>query len=428
MNQTLNVAIVGLGTVGSGVFRILKDNSELIKSRTGKEVKLYAVSYRDTKLSKKELKNVEKLDALALAKDPKVDVIVELIGGASGIAYELCKAALENKKSVVTANKALIAHHGLELAKIAEKNKVTLAFEAAVAGGIPVIKSIKEGLAANNITSVSGILNGTCNYILTTMEKDRRDFGSALKEAQSLGYAEADPSFDIDGVDTAHKLAILSSLAFGTEVNIKATYIEGIRNISLVDIDYALELGYRIKLLGLTQRKPEGITQYVHPAMVKKESPLANVDGVLNALVVESDFMGSLLLEGAGAGSRPTASAVVADIIDIASGRKTSTFNVPVSLLKKAKFVPIEEHEGAYYMRLTVIDKSGVLAGIASIFKDENISLESLLQRGRLSGKPVSIVLITHETTENAILNALKKLAKSKYVIEPPCIIRIQGE
>ena len=308
----------------------------------------------------------------------------------------------------------------------AEKLGVSLAYEAAVAGGIPIIKALREGFAGNVIQRVYGILNGTCNYILTTMRATGRDFGDVLSEAQKLGYAEADPAFDIDGVDAAHKLAILASVAFGTEVDFKNVHVEGIRRISALDITYAEQLGFRLKLIGLAMRDNGGIAQRVYPCMIAPDSPLAAVEGVFNAVVTEGDFMGRSVLEGRGAGAGPTASAVVADLVDIASGRHVPTFGVPVAGLTKLPSIPVAERVGAYYVRLVVVDRPGVFADVAAAFRDEAVSMESVLQRGRDDKANVNVVIITHETKEAALVRALKKLEANAAVVETPHMIRIE--
>jgi homoserine dehydrogenase len=309
---------------------------------------------------------------------------------------------------------------------MAERAGLALAYEAAVAGGIPIIKSLREGFAGNAITRIYGILNGTCNYILTTMRETRRDFADVLKDAQSLGFAEADPSFDVDGVDAAHKLAILASVAFGCEVDFKAVHVEGIRRISALDITYAEQLGFRIKLIGLAARTNGGIEQRVHPCLIAPDSPLAAVEGVFNAVVTEGDFVGRSVLEGRGAGAGPTASAVVADLIDIAAGRRVPTFGVPAASLKKLPTLPVARRVGAYYVRLVVMDRPGVFADIAAAFRDESVSMESVLQRGRNSGADVNVVIVTHDTEEGPLARALNKLEANAAVVEPPNMIRIE--
>jgi homoserine dehydrogenase len=335
-------------------------------------------------------------------------------------------AALAAGKPVVSANKALLAVHGAELALAAEQAGVPLAFEAAVAGGIPVIKALREGLAGNRITRVAGILNGTCNYILTVMREHGREFADVLAEAQKLGYAEADPSIDIDGIDAAHKLAILAALAFGRPVAFDAVYVEGIRRITALDIAFAAEFGYRIKLLGLARRSRVGISARVHPCMVPQAAPIARVDGVFNAVVADGDFVGRLMLEGRGAGAGPTASALAADLIDIARGRTTPVWGAASEDLADVPSVPMEAHTGAYYLRLMVVDRPGVIADVTAVLRDQGISLESMLQRGRSPGEAVPVVLVTHETRESAMRGALAEIGAMETVLEAPTVIRIE--
>ncbi|MGE3335413.1 MAG: homoserine dehydrogenase [Rhodospirillaceae bacterium] len=426
----LKVAIAGLGTVGAGALKILHTNAVEIAARCGRPIQVTAVASRDRKKDRgvplDGLKWFD--DAAAMAGEADVDVVVELIGGSEGIARQTVEAAIAKGRHVVTANKALLAHHGVALATAAEKAGLSLNFEAAVAGGIPIIKALREGLAANKIRRVAGILNGTCNYILTTMRASGRSFADVLKEAQDLGYAEADPSFDIDGTDAAHKLAILASVAFGAPVDIKAVHVEGIRHVSSLDLQYAEEFGYIIKLLGVAERLDrEGgvLMQRVYPCLIKPDMPLANVDGVFNAVVAEGDFVGRSVYEGRGAGAGPTASAVVADLMDIASGRKVPTFGIPVAALKTIPNVPVAAHVGEYYVRLLVVDRPGVFADIAMAFRDESVSMESVLQRGRNAAN-VNVVIITHETQEAPLLRALKRLQANAALVEPPHMMRIE--
>lgn len=429
MKPPLKIAIAGLGTVGVGTVRLLQQNAELIARRAGRRLVLAAVAARDKARDRGiDLSGVRwEDDATALARAPDVDVVVELIGGSAGPARRLVHAALENGKHVVTANKALIAESGAELARIAERRGVALAFEAAVAGGIPILKALREGLAANNVRRVYGILNGTCNYVLTAMRDTRRDFADVLAEAQRMGYAEADPSFDIDGIDAAHKLSLLAAVAFGTEVDFSGVHVEGIRHVSALDIEFADELGYRIKLLGLARLTESGLEQRVHACMVPRSTPIAHVDGVFNAVVVEGDFVGRVMLEGRGAGAEPTASAVVADLIDIAGARAAPGFAVPASALVRAAAVPIERHRGAYYVRLMVVDRPGVIADVAAALRDEAVSMEQMIQRGRAPGEAVPVVLTTHETEEAAMRRALDRIAGLDTVLEPPRMIRVEN-
>jgi homoserine dehydrogenase len=427
VKKPLHIAIAGLGTVGSGVIKILAAKAEQIARKTNRHVTVTTISARD----RQRERSIDITpytwadDAESLAFAPGIDVIVELIGGADGTAFRLCENALKQGKHVVTANKALIAKHGVYLANLAEEHKVTLAFEAAVAGGAPVIKLLREGLSANNFTRLYGIMNGTCNYILTTMQATGRDFGDVLDEAQALGYAEADPSFDIDGVDTAHKLAILTSLAYGVPVTMEALSIEGIRRITQTDIHYAAELGYAIKLLGLCELTDAGLMQRVHPCMVPLSNAIASVDGVYNAVVLEGDAVGRLMLEGRGAGESPTASAVVADLIDIACNRFTYPFTVAAHDLQQLPHATIESLHGAYYVRLTVIDQPGVLADITQELSKDGISIESLLQKGTQDQDNVQIIITTHATTEKAMMKAIAHINNFSWAREAAHIIRI---
>jgi homoserine dehydrogenase len=425
----LRIGIAGLGTVGAGTIKLLESQAALISLRCGRDIKVTAVSARDKAKDRGVDLSGYKWhdDPVGLASDDEVDVIAELIGGEDGAAKVLVEAAIANGKHVVTANKALIAHHGTELAKSAEAANVALAFEAAVAGGIPIVKAMKEGLAANNISRVFGILNGTCNYILSEMRETGKDFEIVLKEAQDLGYAEADPAFDVDGVDAAHKLAILTSLAFGCEVNFKDVYIEGIRHVSPLDIEFADDLGYRIKLLGIARKTDQGIEQRVHPCMVPLDAPIAHIEDVFNAVVADGDFVDTTMYEGRGAGEGPTASAVVADIVDIASDRRSNTFSIPADKLSKMKVAPISSHVGSYYVRFMVADKPGVFAAIASALHDNNVSMEAILQRGRSESEAVPVVLTTHEADEASMIATLEAIEKNEAVVEPPRLIRIES-
>jgi homoserine dehydrogenase len=421
--RPLAIAIAGLGTVGAGVAKLLRDNANLIAARAGRPIVVTAVSsrerHKDRGIATSGMRWYD--DPVALAGDTGVDVVVETIGGSEGPARALVEAALTAGKSVVTANKALLAVHGAALARMGG----TLAFEAAVAGGIPAIKAIREGLAANRLSRVAGILNGTCNYILTTMRERGLQFAEVLNEAQKLGYAEADPAFDIDGVDAAHKLAILAALAFGRPVDLAAVHIEGIRDVSALDISLAEELGFRIKLLGIATRSAAGVSTRVHPCMVPKGAAIARVEGVFNAVVAEGDFCGRVMLEGRGAGAGPTASAVVADLIDIARGRLTPVWGAET--LEDVPSLPMEAHVGAYYLRLIVLDRPGVIADVTGILRDERISLESMLQRGRAPGEAVPVVLTTHDCEERQMRVAITRIAALETVVEPPALIRIEA-
>ncbi len=424
--RPLAIGVAGLGTVGAGVLKLLADNAALVAARAGRPIAVVAVSARDR--SRDRGVNTAGLrwydDAVALAADAGVDVVVELIGGSEGSARNLVEAALAAGKPVVTANKALLAIHGAALAEAA--GTTPLAFEAAVAGGIPAIKALREGLAGNNISRVAGILNGTCNYILTTMREQGREFADVLGEAQKLGYAEADPSFDIDGVDAAHKLAILAGLAFGRPVEFGALHVEGIRAVSALDFQMAEELGYRIKLLGIAERGPNGVSARVHPCMVPQAAPIARVDGVFNAVEVVGDFCGKVVLQGRGAGAGPTASAVVADLIDIARNRHTPVWGSAVGALPALPMLPMAHHSGCHYLRLMVVDRPGVIADVTAVLRDHGVSLESMLQRGRAPGEAVPVVLTTHECQEAAMHAALARIEALAAVVEKPALIRIE--
>ena len=428
MTSPLRIGIAGLGTVGAGTVEVLQTHAEQLARRAGRPLAVTAVSARD----KAKDRGVDLAglawhdDALALAADDGVDVVVELIGGEDGIAKQLCEAAVAAGKHVVSANKALLAHHGTALAEGAEANGVTLAYEAAVAGGIPIVKALREGLAANRIERLYGILNGTCNYILTDMAQSGREFDDILAEAQELGYAESDPSFDIDGVDTAHKLAILASLAFGTRVDFAGVHVEGIRPVSPIDIEFARELGYGIKLLGGAARTADGIEQRVHPCMVPVDSPINHVSGVFNGIEVAGDFVDTTIYEGRGAGAGPTASAVVADLVDLSRGHAVPAFAVPAAELAPAATADMANHRGPYYVRLMVVDKPGVFAGIASSLSDNSLSMESVLQRGRAPGEPVPVVMTGHDTKESDMLRTLDDIGALEAVVETPRMIRIE--
>nr|WP_210340243.1 homoserine dehydrogenase [Microvirga splendida] len=440
VTRPLRVGIAGLGTVGASVIRILDRQNEAIAQRGGKPVQVVAVSARDRSKDRGfDLARFTWFDnPVELAGAADVDCVVELVGGADGAALETVRTALSGGKHVVTANKALLAKHGLELAKLAEDKGVSLAFEASVAGGIPIIKTLREALPANRISRLYGILNGTCNYILSRMELEGLTFQECLKDAQRLGYAEADPTFDVEGFDTAHKLAILTSLAFGTQIDAEAIYVEGISSIAPLDLAMAKELGFRIKLLGVAERTKTGIEQRVHPTMVPRTSSIAQVMGVTNAVTIDADAVRELTLIGPGAGGDATASAVVADIADVATGKVQPLFGAPIDRLEKAARAPMQRHEGGYYIRLTVHDRPGVAAGVATRMAEAEISLESILQKrsetaaskdphGR-SGTPVPLVLITYAATEASIRSALENIMGDGLIAEPPQVIRIERE
>jgi homoserine dehydrogenase len=437
MTDELKLGLAGIGTVGGGLLRLIEARSKSLSARAGQPINVVAVSARNKR--KKRGVDLSKFrfvqDPVALATDPGIDVFVELIGGEEGIAKEAIEAALHAGKHVVTANKALLAHHGASLAALAEKQGVTLNFEGAVAGGIPVVKVIREALQGNDISRVYGILNGTCNYILTLMEREGRSFADVLKEAQSQGYAEADPTFDIGGFDTAHKLALLTSLAFGTRTNFDAIYIEGIETITPADIEAADDLGYRIKLLGVALRTDSGIEQRVHPTMVPKDTAIAEVDGVSNCVAIDGDFVGDVMLIGPGAGSGPTASAVMSDLIDIARGHILPPFGIKAKDLKPYRKAQMRAHEGGYYIRLSVYDRTGAFAAIAQRMADQRISIESIVQRrpqtelagqGRPESGRAAVVIVTHQTTEAAVRKALAAIERDGHVDAKPQMIRIE--
>jgi homoserine dehydrogenase len=438
MASPLKIGIAGLGTVGASVVRLIERQRDALATRCGRPIEVVAVSARSRSkkrdIGRKSLRWVA--NPITLATDPEIDVFVELIGGEGDPAKAAISAALAAKKSVVTANKALLARHGVALATMAEKNQVALNFEAAVGGAIPIVKTLREGLTGNSLARIYGILNGTCNYILTRMEQEKLAFADCLKEAQRLGYAEADPTFDIGGFDTAHKLAILTSLAFGTEVDAEAVHVEGIESISLEDLKAADELGYRVKLLGVAQRTSAGIEQRVHPTMVRKGTVIAGIDGVTNAIAIDADTM-ELTLMGPGAGGAATSASVVAVLTDLAAGRRAPSFGRPVTGLTKAQRAPIQRHEGGYYIRLAAVDRPGTAATIARRMADENISLESIVQRGRdrkphggedprSIDTPASVALITYATSEDAVRRALSAIEHDGVIAEQPHMIRIE--
>ncbi|HAX91636.1 MAG TPA: homoserine dehydrogenase [Rhodospirillaceae bacterium] len=428
--KKLNIAIAGLGTVGCGTYQLLKDNAASIEESIGTSIHVVAVSARDRDKPRPiDLAGVRFVeDTLALADLPDVDVVVELIGGIEGVAKNLCEKALSNGKSVVTANKAMLAHHGVALGALAEKNDVSLSFEAAACGGIPIIKTMREAMVGNRILSVQGIMNGTCNYILTRMARDHLEFADVLAQAQALGYAEADPTADVDGFDTAHKLCILTALSFGVKPTMASVSIEGIRRISSVDLAYAAELGYRLKLLGVAKLHKDGIEQRVSPCLVPLSSTLASVDEVLNAVQLQGDAVGPLNLIGRGAGAQATASAVVGDLIDLARGHKVNPWIRPSSSLTDFTPLPLEGRIGRWYLRLQVTDKAGVLADIAAILRDNAISIESLLQRGKQDGTGVPVIIVTHQTNEAKLRAALAQMAVLDTVWEEPLCLRIEQE
>jgi homoserine dehydrogenase len=434
--KPLRLAIVGLGTVGVGVIHLLQENAALIARRAGRPIKVVAISARDrTRDRGVDLSPYEWVDDTgSLATRDDIDAIVELIGGADGPALTLARESLANRKPFVTANKAMIAHHGLALAREAEAGDVALKYEAAVAGGVPVIKGVREGLAANRIERVYGILNGTCNFILSTMENEKRDFDEVLRDAQAKGFAEADPSFDIDGIDAGHKLSILASLCFGTEIDFGSVDITGIRHVIAADIREAEELGYCIRLIGLAECEEAnsegggrniGLFQRVHPMLVPLDHPLAHVDGALNAVVAEGNFVGRLFFQGAGAGAGPTASAVVADIIDVARDEYGPAFAMPAEWLQRQVKADAGQRVGSYFLRLRVKDRPGVLAEITAAMRDAGVSIESLIQRGPVDEEGVLIAIVTHEAELARIDDSFRRLSGSDSLIDAPMVMHI---
>jgi len=432
----LRIGVAGLGNVGATLVRILqKDGTELTR-KLGRNLVVTAVAARSRSRDRGiDISGLEWFDdPVALAKSDGIDLFVELIGGEDGPAFAAVKAALEIGRPVVTANKALLAKHGVALARLAEATGAQLGFEAAVAGGIPVIKTLREGLGSASIAKVFGIMNGTCNYILTRMGNEDISFADCLKDAQALGYAEADPTFDVEGYDTAHKLSILATLCFGYEIAPDKIRVEGISRITQHDIKVAAELGYKIKLLGIAQRTDEGIEQRVHPTFVPKGSAIAGVDGVMNAVALETDHVHELLMAGPGAGGPPTASSVLSDILDIARGTRVPPLGIPSDELLPYKAAPMRAHEGGYYIRLNAKDVPGALAAIASRMAEHAISIDSVIQRSDLSakagapdGSPTrTVVMITQQTLEASVRESLAQIAADGFIVGEPQLIRIE--
>ncbi len=436
MSAPLRIALAGLGTVGVGVIRLLAANRDLVTTRAGRPLEIVSVSARDRTLDRGvDLSGYAwEDDMTVMAARDDVDVVVELVGGSDGPALTLARNAIAANKHFVTANKAMIAHHGLALADASEANGTALKFEAAVAGGIPVVKGLREGAAANAIEQIYGILNGTANYILSTMEASGADFATTLKDAQQLGYAEADPTFDIEGVDAAHKLAILAAISFGAKVDFDAVACEGISRVRAADIAQADALGYVIRLIGMADvaEGPSGapaLLQQVKPCLVPKGHPLAHVTGATNAVVAEGNFSGRLLFQGAGAGDGPTASAVVADLIDIARGEAGSPFSVPTGELVAMEPAESGERTGQTYLRFTVTDRPGVLAEITAAMRDADVSIESLIQQGRANdGGEVLVAMVTHDGPERCVESAIELLSGSESLTAPPLVMKILEE
>ncbi|CBX22921.1 homoserine dehydrogenase [Neisseria lactamica] len=429
--KPVNIGLLGLGTVGGGTAAVLQGNAAEISRRLGREIRISAVC------DLSEEKARQTCPSAAFVKDPfelvareDVDVVVELFGG-TGIAKEAVLKAIENGKHIVTANKKLLAEYGNEIFPLAEKQNVIVQFEAAVAGGIPIIKALREGLAANRIKSIAGIINGTSNFILSEMREKGSAFADVLKEAQALGYAEADPTFDIEGNDAGHKITIMSALAFGTPMNFSACYLEGISKLDSRDIKYAEEFGYRIKLLGITRKTGKGIELRVHPTLIPESRLLANVDGVMNAVRVNADMVGETLYYGAGA--LPTASAVVADIIDIArlieadTGHRVPHLAFQPAQVQAQNILPMDEITSSYYLRVQAKDEPGTLGQIAALLAQENVSIEALIQKGVIDQTTAEIVILTHSTVEKRIKSAIAGIEALVCVDKPVTMIRMES-
>lgn len=428
MTEPFRIAVAGLGTVGAGIVKIAQQHAELLADRADRPIEVVAVSARNrTRDRGVDLSAYAwEDDAAAMAARNDIDCVIEVIGGSDGPAKAVLERALGAGRHAVTANKALIAHHGQALARMADETGAALRFEAAVAGGIPILKGLGEGLAANRLSRVYGVLNGTCNYILTEMEKTHRSYDDVLAEAQKLGYAEADPSFDVGGIDAAHKLAILASLAFGTQVDFGAVAVEGIERINLKDIEFAADLGYRIKLLGVAQMDGAGVEQRVQPCMVPANSSIGALDGVTNAVVCEGDFVGKTVFEGPGAGEGPTASAIMADVIDIARGASGPAFGVPAAGLVKAAPQTEGANPAEYYLRFLLKDEPGTLAKVTAALGDEGVSIHRMRQYGR-DQQSAPVLIVTHETGRAALDRSLSAIAATDVSLAQPVAIRIEN-
>lgn len=428
MSDAFRLGIAGLGTVGAGVVKNIQQHGDVLAARCGRRVEITTVSARDKSKDRGvDLSGYDWVDnAEELANSNSIDCVVEMIGGSEGLALNLVRNSLAKGKHVITANKALLAHHGTELAQLAEDNNVSIAYEAAIAGGIPIVKALREGFAGNDIQAVFGILNGTSNYMMTAMRDTGRDFDDILKEAQDLGYAETDPSFDVDGDDAGHKLALLAAIAFGTKPDFKSLEMTGIRGVTAVDIAFATELGYKIKLLGIARKVDGKIMQSIQPCLVPENSKIGGVDGVFNAIQIEGDYVGSGLLVGRGAGEGPTASSVLSDIVDLARGANIPTFGVPANDLKDPSWIDQGETIGSYYLRLEVLDQPGVIAEVSAILRDHNVSIESFIQHGRDPDQPVALVMTTHEAKQADIKTACDAIKELNSVSAEPCLMRIE--
>ena len=418
--KPINVGLLGIGTVGGGTFTVLERNAEEIARRAGRPIQITVVADRNIEHARKVTGGRCRItdDAFSVVVDPEIDIVVELIGGY-GVARELVLKAIENGKHVVTANKALLANFGNEIFAAAQKKGVTVAFEAAVAGGIPIIKALREGLTANRIEWIAGIINGTTNFILSEMRSKGLSFDEVLKEAQRLGYAEADPTFDVEGIDAAHKLTIMSAIAFGNSMKFDQAYIEGITKLDSIDIKHAEQLGYRIKLLGVTKRTPEGVELRVHPALIPAKRLIANVEGAMNAVLVKGDAVGATLYYGKGAGAEPTASAVIADLVDVARMHTADPeHRVPhlafqPDAIVELPILPISDVITSYYLRMRVEDKPGVLADITRILADRQISIDAMIQREPDEGEEqTDIIMLTHQTRERNVDDAIAMIEK----------------
>jgi homoserine dehydrogenase len=428
MKKKMNIVIVGLGNIGSYFYKYLKQNKNIIFNKTNTIPNILYVSARSI-TKKRNFKIPKKIwlkDSIAATKNKKVDIIIELIGGAEGHAKKLVFAALRNKKHVITANKALVAKYGNQLAKIAEVNKVNFEFEAAVCGGIPIIRSIKEGLIANNIKKIYGILNGTSNYILSSMDQDNLDYNDALNKAKKLGYAESNPSSDVNGDDVASKLKILTALAFNSFIDNKSILIEGIKNIDQVDINNANNLGYKIKLIGVAEFTKKKIIQRVHPAFVNNNSYISKINGVLNAVIIESSPVGKSVFQGEGAGPGPTTSSLISDLCSVLRGNIKFPFVLSNNRRKLSKFENINNKKFSVYLRLDVKDKHGILSDITKVLAKNKISVKRLIQNPTMNIKNASIIIVTHEANSSSFINALSALKIKKYIVNKPKIIRIE--
>jgi len=430
MSDVFRLGIAGVGTVGVGVVEILRDHANLIALRTGVRIEVICVSSRvKDKDRGVDLSGFDWVDdPLDMAQRDDVDCVVELIGGSEGVALDLVRASLAAGKHVVSANKALVAHHGAELAELAERNNVSLCYEAAVAGGIPIVKAMRESLMGNDFRAVYGILNGTSNYILTAMREGGRSFADVLIEAQEKGYAEADPTFDVEGVDAGHKLALLAAIAFGVKPDFEAVATTGIGHLLPEDVEFAEELGYRIKLLGIAERHDGAIVQSVEPCFVPRSSPLWAIEDVYNAVYVDGDAVETPFFSGRGAGRKPTASSVVGDLVDLARGLKVPTFGVPVAHLSDMVHFDAKSVQSRFYLRLNVLDKPGVIADISAVLRDHLISIESMVQRGRDPGLPVQVVLKTHKAGYGEMRAVVELIEALEACVAKPCLIRITDD